>query len=838
MFYYQQQQGRRQRYVPLRRTEVSRGAHDYHHTPQRQRQLVRELAQKIIRARRVVVLTGAGVSTASGLRDQSSGMHCSKAVKAGPGRTAVRHELAAISRASLFSSGDVSAVANKRTALAARLAQSQGHVGSPAETLPSLAHMSLVTLSQENHVHHVISTNTDGLHWRSGISPAALTTLQGNPYAEACGDCGHQYLRDFLVRAKKNTPRTHKRVRGSHVTGRFCTHPQCNGIMGGGRLYDNMVLPNEAIDSHTMRRALNEITQCDVLLVLGSSLREEPALVCVNHALKYGKRRGEAHKFVAMVSLQQTMHDDAVDLRAHSDVDTFLAQLCSELDAGDPIPYRVRLRVRIGIVYAKDERAHIDDLVRMGVIVPGAELPPHPNGELFCSIEDQNGLPLTCISSLNVRLPEEYAYYGSRRMSTCVDHKSSNGEDWDGRVRCVVDPMAHEGWTQVCLTVRSPGPRLTSMSYKPLYFSYWLGTMNEGESSTAYVLEYDPYLGTWSDEPLSIVEEGVDNHNGYQHHTNSRNAGGSAYIVTDDPFGGNRNNPSRGGGSVLSGGRSSMWSRERPSDFNMDDDGLSSAGGTTTSGGSSIGSSQRVLRTRGGGGTGGSSSYSVLSSGGGSEGRSGGRSGGGGAMVTFSALPATRVATAELGSGTMDGMFPSPSRAGTAEDRLPKTPTIRQMGDRRRSSSPVMEDLLDRAVSSSNVEELVHRLSRPSMISGSDMPLKRLTLSGAEKFHRPSSESMNKRNQQQRLEDLMQGKKVSKERRHSIVNGKGRELMKPQGYRRVATAVPMSSKKQEPKEAINDDGDITAVNVNYAQEAAAKVRTTTPQVNYYGYSTQ
>jgi hypothetical protein len=29
--------------------------------------------------------------------------------------------------------------------------------------------------------------------------------------------------------------------------------------MGGGRLYDNLVLPNEAVDVHTMRRALAEV---------------------------------------------------------------------------------------------------------------------------------------------------------------------------------------------------------------------------------------------------------------------------------------------------------------------------------------------------------------------------------------------------------------------------------------------------------------------------------------------------------------------------------------------------------------------------------------------------
>jgi hypothetical protein len=273
-----------------------------------------------------------------------------------------------------------------------------------------------------------------------------------------------------------------------------------------------MVLPKEAIDPHTMRRALVEIHQCDVLVVLGTSLREEPALVCLKRALSYGNPNGrrsqEAYKYVCMVSLQQTMHDDAVDVRVHSACDTFLTQLCAELDAGTPIPYLVRLRVKVGVVFNKDETFKLEELIQNGVVVDGAELPPHPNGEVYVQVEEQNGLPLTCVSSLNIKLPEEYAYYGSRRMSSCVNKQTLNGEDWDGRVRCMIDPMAHAGWAQICITLRQPGPSMTNMCHKPLYFSYWLDTTTEGESITAYELEFDPVVGEWSKEPLSITEEG------------------------------------------------------------------------------------------------------------------------------------------------------------------------------------------------------------------------------------------------------------------------------------------------------------------------------------------
>jgi hypothetical protein len=62
-----------------------------------------------------------------------------------------------------------------------------------------------------------------------------------------------------------------------------------------------------------------KIDNCDVLLVLGTSLREEPSLVCVERALglRQQARRGRMRRFggssaayVAMVTLQRTMHDE------------------------------------------------------------------------------------------------------------------------------------------------------------------------------------------------------------------------------------------------------------------------------------------------------------------------------------------------------------------------------------------------------------------------------------------------------------------------------------------------------------------------------------------------
>ena len=79
----------------------------------------------------------------------------------------------------------------------------------------------------------------------------------------------------------------------------------------------------------------------------------------------------------------------------------------------------------------------------------------------------------------------------------------------------------------------------------------------------------------------------------------------------------------------------------------------------------------------------------------------------------------------------------------------------------------------------------------------------------------------------------MAGKKVSKDRRHSVVAGKGQELVKPQGFRRVATAVPMSpigkSRERVVVMAEEDDGGVAE---------KERKRRATPQQNYAGYSTR
>jgi NAD-dependent SIR2 family protein deacetylase len=86
--------------------------------------------------------------------------------------------------------------------------------------IPTYAHMALATLLQNGALKHIVSTNLDGLHMRSGVKEPDLSELHGNCYKEKCNVCGTVYLRGFDVS---------KQPRRDHITGRNCEKEGCQG---------------------------------------------------------------------------------------------------------------------------------------------------------------------------------------------------------------------------------------------------------------------------------------------------------------------------------------------------------------------------------------------------------------------------------------------------------------------------------------------------------------------------------------------------------------------------------------------------------------------------------
>lgn len=65
------------------------------------------------------------------------------------------------------------------------------------DAVPSYAHMALATLMDQGYLKFVVSTNCDGLHWKSGIPQTGLAELHGNIFKEICPTCGAEHMRPF-----------------------------------------------------------------------------------------------------------------------------------------------------------------------------------------------------------------------------------------------------------------------------------------------------------------------------------------------------------------------------------------------------------------------------------------------------------------------------------------------------------------------------------------------------------------------------------------------------------------------------------------------------------------
>jgi NAD-dependent SIR2 family protein deacetylase len=123
--------------------------------------------------------------------------------------------------------------------------------------LPTFSHFALSELIKKGYLKHIISTNIDGLHIRSGTSPDDISEIHGNKYKEYCDECGKIYIRKFDTTndvVKKST----------HKTGRTCE--ECSND-----LKDSIIHFGEKLWDEEIREAIGNSKSADLALVLGTS---------------------------------------------------------------------------------------------------------------------------------------------------------------------------------------------------------------------------------------------------------------------------------------------------------------------------------------------------------------------------------------------------------------------------------------------------------------------------------------------------------------------------------------------------------------------------------------
>ena len=202
--------------------------------------------------RSITVLTGAGISTDSGIPDFR-------------GPNGVWTKNPAAERASTLSAylGDPEV----------RRAAWQSRLTSPARAAqPNDGHRALLALEARGLLHTLVTQNTDGLHLAAGHDPANVVEIHGNGRQVVCWDCGERAPMDrALARVEQGED-----------------DPACRTC--GGILKSAAILFEQSLVPDDLARAERAAAECSLLLAVGTTLAVYPAAGMVPIAKRAGAR--------------------------------------------------------------------------------------------------------------------------------------------------------------------------------------------------------------------------------------------------------------------------------------------------------------------------------------------------------------------------------------------------------------------------------------------------------------------------------------------------------------------------------------------------------------------
>ncbi len=219
----------------------------------------------------LVVLTGAGISTESGIPDFRS-----------PGGLWTRYD----PRKLTFDKFCASAETRK-------LYWEMGNELFPAlrDAQPNAAHRALVALERRGGLRRIVTQNVDGLHQKAGSSPGVMIEIHGTALEVGCLTCGARQDRG---------PVQARFAAGEHELRCDC----------GGLLKPATISFGQAMPERETAQAFADAAAADVFLVIGSSLEVFPAAGLPRAAVENGVP-------LVIVNRDPTPYDDYAELVLH-----------------------------------------------------------------------------------------------------------------------------------------------------------------------------------------------------------------------------------------------------------------------------------------------------------------------------------------------------------------------------------------------------------------------------------------------------------------------------------------------------------------------------------------
>ena len=253
---------------------------------------IRQARRRIAQAQRIVVLTGAGISTDSGIPDFR-----------GPDGLWTKDP-----SAEMMSNYEVWC-----RDPAVRAAAWRSRLDSPLWSAgPNDGHRAIVELERGGRLALLVTQNIDGLHQAAGSDPSRVVEIHGNTQEAVCLSCEHrQPIGEVLERVRAGEPDP------------SCLETEAGGTCGG-ILKSATISFGQSLVPEDLSRSEAAAVTCDLLLAVGSTLAVYPAANVVPLAKGAGAD-------VVIINGEETAMDSLADVVIRADITSTLRALVDEL---------------------------------------------------------------------------------------------------------------------------------------------------------------------------------------------------------------------------------------------------------------------------------------------------------------------------------------------------------------------------------------------------------------------------------------------------------------------------------------------------------------------------
>ena len=246
------------------------------------KELIAKGAQLIAESKKILVFTGAGLSTESGIPDFRS-----------PGGIWDRYDP---------SDFYYQKIVSDQRAREKYWKMSSEYWEVMRDAKPNPAHLAIKKLEHMGKLLAIVTQNIDNLHQKAGNSPEKIIEIHGTAFSVTCLKCGKVYDREEIE----------KRIRNGEKD------PRCNSC--SGPLKPATISFGQAMPEDKMALAFKHTRECDFCIVLGSSLVVYPAASVPEHAVSQGAK-------LMIINLTPTSLDARADLVIHDSVSKALGEM-------------------------------------------------------------------------------------------------------------------------------------------------------------------------------------------------------------------------------------------------------------------------------------------------------------------------------------------------------------------------------------------------------------------------------------------------------------------------------------------------------------------------------